>query len=163
MRLSYTTSQELVVLDDFVGGDAGSIVSNDGSIVGLDGSSILSFNHSIIHSLYVVIWHRNHLGIMSAYALTESGGVYSYDFTTPAGQAYGADAQKDMGSGIYGLYSGNANADASINTGDKTIWIIQAGTQGYKSADFNMDGQVNNADKNDQWVPNFGEGSQVPE
>jgi len=39
----------------------------------------------------------------------------------------------------------------------------QAGTQGYKSADFDMNGQVNNPDKNEKWLLNEGEGSQVPE
>jgi len=138
-------------------------VLNNGQIVGLDGSSILSFNHSIIQSLFIVIWQRNHLGIMSANPVTESGGVYTYDFTTPAGQAYGTDAQKDLGSGVFGMIGGDANTDGDISSNDKTIWTNQAGTQGYKSSDFNMDCNVDNIDKNDTWKPNFGRLSQVPE
>ncbi len=136
---------------------------NDGSVVGLDGSSILSFYHSIIQSLFVVIWHRNHLGVMSANALTETGGVYTYDFTTSGGQAYGTDAQKDLGSGVYGMIAGDANADGDVNTGDKTIWTNQAGVSGYKTADMNMNTQVNNQDKNNKWLLNSGEECQVPE
>ena len=49
------------------------------------------------------------------------------------------------------------------NVNDKLLWEQQLGTQGYKSTDFNMNGQVNNQDKNDNWVPNNGEGSHVPE
>ena len=45
----------------------------------------------------------------------------------------------------------------------KTVWENQAGEEGYKSGDFDMDGQVNNPDKNEMWVPNEGEGSKVPE
>ena len=99
---------------------------------------------------------------MSANPLTESGCIYSYDFTTPAGQAYGTNAQKDLGSSIYGMIAGDANADGDINSGDKTIWTKQAGTKGYNSADFDMNGQVDNPDKNEMWVPNVGEASQVP-
>ncbi|MCD4735829.1 MAG: hypothetical protein K8R53_07270 [Bacteroidales bacterium] len=100
---------------------------------------------------------------MSAFALNKTGGVYSYDFITPAGQAYGTDAQKELGGGIFGMISADANADGDINADDKTIWTSQAGTKGYKSADFNMDVQVNNPDKNDKWLPNVGESCQVPE
>ncbi|OQX75930.1 MAG: hypothetical protein B6D61_09585, partial [Bacteroidetes bacterium 4484_249] len=139
---------------------------NDGSVVGLDGNngaySIVA--PPITNNLFVVIWHRNHLGIMSANALTESGGVYTYDFTTGSEQAYGSGAQKNLGGGVYGLFGSDGNADGNINTDDKNnIWIPQVGTQGYKSGDFNLDVQVDNKDKNDIWLPNIGEGSQVPE
>ncbi|MCD4697190.1 MAG: hypothetical protein K8S16_13215, partial [Bacteroidales bacterium] len=140
-----------------------SFLLNDGSLVGLDGSSILSFNHSIIQSLFVVIWHRNHLGIMSANPITESGGVYTYNFTTPAGQAYGTNAQKNLGGGMYGMFGSDANADGDVNINDKTNWANHAGTQGYNSGDFNLDSQINNPDKNDYWLPNVGESSQVPD
>jgi len=136
---------------------------NDGSVVDLDGSSILSFNHSIIQSLFVVVWHRNHLGIMSAVALTESGGVYTYNFTTSDSQAYGIDAQNNLGGGVYGKIAGDANADSDVDGSDKTLWENQAGTQGYNSGDFDMDSQTENKDKNDNWYPNVGENCQVPE
>jgi len=135
---------------------------NNGLIVDTDGSSILQLNNSITHQLFVVLWHRNHLGIMSASGLVESGGVFSYDFTTGAGQAYNS-GQKDLGSGVYGMFSADANADGDINTTDKTLWETTAGKTGYLQEDFNLDGQVNNPDKNEMWVPNEGEGSQVPE
>jgi len=137
---------------------------DDGKIIGTDGTDARPcVSTSVTNNLFVVIYHRNHLCIMSANPLTESGGVYTYDFTTPAGQAYGTDAQKDLGSEIYGLYSGNGNADGTINTDDKTIWTTQAGEEGYKSADFDMDGQVNNPDKNDYWLDNQTKQSQVPD
>lgn len=61
------------------------------------------------------------------------------------------------------MYAADANADGNINLIDKAIWTNQAGTQGYNPTDFNMDGQVNNPDKNDNWLPNEREESQVPE
>jgi len=100
---------------------------------------------------------------MSASPLSESGGIYTYDFTTGNNQAYGTDAQKDLGGDVYGMIAAAANADGNVNTDDKNIRTNQAGTQGYKSADFDLDGQVSNPDKNDKWLPNDVEGSQVPE
>lgn len=140
-------------------------VLNDGSIVGLDGVSNLQFNNSIIHQLFIVIWHRNHLGVMSAYPLTETGGVYNYDFTTGADEAYGgANGHKEIGTGIWGMIAADGNADGYVNLLDKDdIWKQQAGEKGYKSGDYNLNGQVNNPEKNDFWVPNEGSGSQVPE
>ena len=47
---------------------------------------------------------------------------------------------------------------------DKSIqWENETGTEGYSASDLNLDTQINNQDKNDFWLPNFGEGSQVPE
>jgi len=137
---------------------------NDGTIIGVDGTSTPQFHNSIIQQLFVVIWHRNHLGIMSANALTETGGVYTYDFTTGAGQAYGTNAQKDLGSGIFGMISGDGNSDGQITTDDKTgTWETQAGKSEYLNGDFNLDGQANNPDKDDYWLPNLGSGSYIPE
>jgi len=137
---------------------------NDGSVVDLDGTSILPFNHSIVQGLFVVIYHRNHLAIMSADPVIESSGVYLYDFTTPAGQAYGTDAQKNLGGGVYGLCGGDGNADGTINADDKTaVWSIETGNSGYLNGDFNLDSQTDNLDKNDIWFDNIDNSSQVPE
>jgi hypothetical protein len=136
---------------------------NDGRIVDVDGSSDPLFTHSFIHSLYVVLWHRNHLGIMSATSLSDISGVYSFDFTTSNLQAYGNNAQKNLGNGIFGMIAGDANSDGTVDVTDKTLWQTFAGKPGFYSADFNLDGQVNNSDKNDCWIQNEDEESQVPD
>ena len=59
-------------------------ILNDGSIVSTDGISNMIFGVAVSNNLYVIVWHRNHLGIMSAVPLTFGGGLYSYDFTTAA-------------------------------------------------------------------------------
>jgi hypothetical protein len=135
----------------------------DGSIVGLDGLSSLSFGQTFSESMFVVIWHRNHLAIMSANALQQSNGIFSYNFTDYNYKAYGIASQKNLGVGIYGMIVADANADGDVNDSDKNFWENQTGDSGYKSGDFDMDGEVNNPDKNDFWIPNYGEGSQVPE
>ncbi len=165
IELRDTTDAALATGETMIARQAAFLL-NDGEIVGLDGDrdkACLVSTPPISNNLFVVIYHRNHLPIMSANPLTESGGVYTYDFTTPINQAYGTDAQKDLGSGVYGMFSADANADGDVNVVDKTIWENQAGESGYKSGDFDMDGQVNNPDKNEMWVPNDGEVGQVPE
>ena len=138
-------------------------VLNNGTITGLDGINNPEFSVNITHNLFVVLWHRNHLGIMSAYPLTESGGIYTYDFTTPAGQAYGTDAQKNLGT-VYGMFASDGNADNVIDTLDiSATWATDAGNSGYLNGDFDLDTQADNIDKNDVWLPNTGEECQVPD
>ena len=135
---------------------------SDGSIVGLDGTGPLKVYGIYTHNLYAVIWHRNHLGILSANPLVPSGiNQYSYDFTTGPGQAY-LGGQVHLGGGIYGMYGADGTPDGFIDGLDKSIWTLEAGNTGYNPADYNLDTQVDNKDKNDFWIPNIGKGTQVP-
>jgi PKD repeat protein len=137
----------------------------NGKIVGMDGISNLQFNISIDQHLFVVIWHRNHLGVLSSDSLTETGGIYTYNFTDSANKAYSLsnDGQKEIGSGIWGMFGGDGDRNGTINNFDKsTIWEIQSGTEGYLESDYNLDRNTNNKDKNDIWQSNFGKESQVP-
>ena len=137
---------------------------SDGSVAGLDGMSALQFDISINQNLFAVVWHRNHLGIMSAFPLTETGGIYTYDFSSGNGQAFGTDAQKNLGNGQYGMIAGDANADGMINDNDGTeSWYFETGQSGYLGSDVNLNGQSNNLDKNDYWYINYGKINQVPE
>jgi len=139
-------------------------ILSDGTIVGMDGSSELHFDvNSIDNNLFVVLWHRNHLGMMSAFALTETAGVYDYNFTTAMGMAY-LNGQKSLNGSVYGMYAGNADGDDEIGVNDiNSYWTAKAGVTGYYSADMNMNTQINNQDKNDYWHPNKTTLSQVPE
>ncbi len=141
-------------------------VLKDGTIVGTDGVNPLScLTSGITNNLFVVVYHRNHLAVMSANALTQTAGVYTYNFTTGANQAYGngADGQKEIATGIWGMCGGDANADGDISPADKTIWGTQAGTKGYNASDLDMNAQVNNQDKNELIVPNNNLQTQVPD
>jgi len=95
------------------------------------------------------------------------GGTFTYDFSTAAGQAYGGvNAQNLLSSSpiIWGAIPGDANGTGLVAIGDKTnVWIYQAGEHGYLESDYNFDGEVDHQDKNDFWLPNMGEGSQIPE
>jgi PKD repeat protein len=137
---------------------------NNGKVVGIDGSSTLQFNNSLTQQLFVVIWHRNHLGVMTSSFVTESGGNYTYNFSTGATQAYGSTAaHKQIGPGIWGMMGGDGNRDGGVTATDKIpLWEAQSGTQGYLESDYNLDSQSDNKDKDDIWAPNLGKGNQVP-
>ena len=138
-------------------------VLKDGSVVDMDGESVLRFTQPVSQHLFAVVWHKNHLGILSTNPLSGFNSAYSYDFTTSNTKAYGTDAQKDLGGGVYGMYGGDANGDGIINIDDGTQeWYPQAGTAGYLSSDVTLDGQSDNKDKNDIWVDNLTKQCQVP-
>ncbi len=139
-------------------------LKTDGSIVDLDGTSPLSFSISISNSLFVVLLHRNHLGIISSQPLVSINNSYFYNFTDAVEKAYGSIPQKEVDSGIWSMIAADGNADGTINNLDnESTWSTQTGEAGYKSGDFNMDTQVDNKDKDNVWVPNEGKDSQVPD
>lgn len=138
-------------------------LQKDGSIVDISGNQSV-FDVPVSSDLFVVIYHRNHIGIMSANALSRTDNTYSYDFTTPANQAYGSDSQKELSTGVWGLWAADGDASGTIDEADKTdIWLIQAGLSGYRSGDYDMNLQVANPDKNDKWIPNIGKQSNIPQ
>ena len=140
----------------------------DGSVVGLDGSSRIVFNDKIIYEdLFVIIHHRNHLSVMSGYPLSKVDGYYSYDFSDAEDKTHGGAAGnvqlETFGPGLWGMVCGDGDANGTIETDDKTnFWSILVGKTGYLSADYNMDGQTTNIDKNDYWLDNLTKESQVP-
>jgi len=136
----------------------------DGTVRGMDGTSLLNFNVTVTNQLYAVVWHRNHLGVMSTTGLPLNGTTYTYDFSSASSQAYGGvNGHKELAAGIWGMVSGDGNADKQINNSDKVdVWKVQSGSSGYKAGDFNMDGQVSNPDKIEKWKPNSGRSCQVP-
>ena len=143
---------------------AGFVLKN-GNIVDLNGTGLLQINANVTQNLFVVIWHRNHLGIMSMAAVIPSGGIYSHNFTTSWTKAYGGTAaQKQVTAGIWGMVAGNGIADKWVNSTDKTgSWAPNAGKMGYISGDFNMNSHINNQDKNNKWLLNTTYVSQVPD
>jgi hypothetical protein len=136
----------------------------DGSVVSTDGSSVLHFNNLFNQQLFVVVWHRNHVGIMSAYGMVASGGIYSYNFSTSASIVYGGSlGYKYLGSSVWGMGAGDGHSDGIIDGQDKSVWQASAGKQGYFNGDFNLNSQVNNPDKDNFWLPNGPLSSQVPQ
>jgi hypothetical protein len=138
---------------------------NNGEIVDIDGFSYPEFNLTISANLFVVLWHRNHLGIMSAVPLTRTGTEYIYDFSVGEGQVHGANlGHTEIGTNIWGMVAADAVADGIIDSIDKiNSWMVEAGLSGYHASDMNLDVQTNNVDKNEVFLNNMGKQCQVPD
>lgn len=138
------------------------LLFDNGTILDIDGSSLPEYTGPIFNNLYLVIYQRNHLPVMSATALVETAGIYVYDFTDDIAKAYG-DGQKALGGGMYGMIGGDSDANGIVNMSDKDVnWTNDAGNAGYYGSDLNMDTQVNNPDKNDLWEQNLDEEAKLP-
>jgi hypothetical protein len=134
----------------------------NGNIVDLDGTSNVLITTSFTDNVYVVIYHRNHISMMSSAALTEVSGVYTYDFTTAQSQAYG-DGQKVL-TGGFGMYAGDGNGDGEVSLFDVFfVWEPEDGSTGYYNGDFSMDSNVSLFDLFFIWEANDGASSSVPE
>lgn len=139
------------------------LLKNTGEVVSTDGSSLPEFMVHPRDNLYVVVYHRNHLAVMSSQPLILIDGVYVYDFTNASDKAFG-NGQKEIGGGIYGMIGGDGQATGVVNEDDLSlIWKIQSGESGYKEGDLNLNREVSNTDKNEIWLPNLGTESQIPE
>lgn len=146
-------------------GEQAAFLLDDGTVVGLDGSSMLDFAVSVSENLYAVVFHRNHLGVMSANALTDGGGgVYSYNFSSGETQAYGAaNGHKQLESGVWGMIAADGNGNGLIQNSDETaVWKADLGASGYLGGDFEMTGLTQNTDETAYWQPNLGGGGQTP-
>jgi hypothetical protein len=164
IELRDTTEAALATAETTIGRQAAFLL-NDGQVISVDDfrdARPCVFTTTINNNLFVIIRHRNHLAIMSASPLTKSGGIYTYDFTTSAGQAYGNN-QIELDSGIFGMFAADLNADGEINDADIILWKQFAGREGYPMEDANLDAQVDNRDKNDFWLKNQGASEVLPE
>ncbi|MCB2220415.1 MAG: hypothetical protein KQI35_08475 [Bacteroidetes bacterium] len=145
-------------------GTQAAFVLDDGTVVALDGASTLSFNVNFSQNLYAVVFHRNHLGIISNTGLTQSAGIYSYDFSSGEFQAFGgANGHKQVEPGVWGMISSDGNGNGLIqNTDETAVWKVDLGSSGYSGGDFNMNGLTQNTDETNYWKVNLGAGGQTP-
>ena len=142
-------------------GRKAALLKYNGKITDLNGYSPVSISAGGNSTFYVKVSHRNHLPVISAYPLTESNGLYSYNFTTSYTQAYGGIATlKQLTGGKWGMYAADGDANFQIDNQDKNgVWLPEYNSTGYLSGDYDMDGHVDMDDLNGKWAINAGQGS----
>jgi len=140
------------------------VLHKDGSIYFPDRCA-LSVNENAV---YILIEHRNHVGIMTPQLVPITNNTLIYDFTqanTYNGNDTGA-GQIEISAGIWAMYAGDADQtdfpSFDIKGTDKTIWLENNGIfNNYNPSDFNLDGDINGQDKS-FWFDNNGISSRVP-
>ncbi|MFK7980562.1 MAG: hypothetical protein AB8G86_11310 [Saprospiraceae bacterium] len=136
------------------------LIQRDGDIVDLDGKSNVKFSVPT-DAYYLVIRHRNHLGIMSETPIDFSKPNSFIDFTNPQTRVYGEHARR-VENGIALMWGGNADHDeylvfqgggVAIPDADYVFFDVFSHKsnihhrynhiiQGYYASDLNMDGEV---------------------
>jgi hypothetical protein len=94
------------------------------------------------NAYYIAIKHRNSLETWTADTVVISSTT-NYDFTDDALKAYGTNLI-DLGSGVFGIYSGDINQDGSIDFLDYPDLDVGSinGDLGYLVTDLNGDASV---------------------
>jgi len=139
------------------------LVQSDGDLVQYDGTSPVTITDYLLPTtFYISIFHPRHLPAMTAQPVNAQSGIATFDFTTQNAYLGGGYGQKELESGVWGLYSGDSSQDRDINGQDKSDWVDENGSFNVsKPTDFNMDADVNGADKI-IWENNNGVFSNIP-
>ncbi len=94
------------------------LMQRDGDIVDMDGFSPVAFSNITDLNCYLVVRHRNHLGVMTKnpLILTENTQLVDFSHTPAAGgvETYGNYAQKSLTNNHLALWAGNINTDRFI-------------------------------------------------
>lgn len=145
-------------------GYTSALLLSDGTVASVDGKKYLSFDKLNEDSYYILVKHRNHLGILSAQKIKFiSGGVptveNTIDFTEKLENAFDKEgvtskqaALKEI-KGKYFMYTGEAKVDGKIIISDFSVIMEQWNETGYYEADFNFDGKVTSGDQS-KWSAN---------
>jgi len=130
----------------------------------------LFFDEMPVDSAYIVIEHRNHMGIMTPHPVYVNGRSITHDFritnSYTGGETGGGFGQKQMSDSTWAMFAGDADQSDlpsfQITGSDKSLWFDNNGIFGqYLTPDFNLDGDMSGADKG-LWIENNGISSRVP-
>lgn len=145
---------------------AAALLFEDGSIVYPDNDLIPSYNST---ALYIVIEHRNHMGIMTPQLVnTDENCALTYDFTAADSyvQQEGIGFGQAINNNRWLMHAGDGNQSSDemsydITGSDKSKWLPDNGDfLFYSDVDYNLDGDVNGNDKA-VWELNNGKSSRV--
>lgn len=134
-----------------IGRKAGFLLNN-GTVVDVDGTTPLSFDITRQGASFVVIRHRNHLGVMSVSIPSNSIGTFANDYSLLANSYKDPSAPSDpvvlLSGGKYGLWAGDANKDGIVNATDaSTVKLAIANSStGYLRSDMNLSNSINATD-----------------
>jgi len=126
-----------------------------------------ALSEDVVTQLYILVEHRNHIGVMTPQPVNIVNGTLTYDFrTADSYRDQTSFGQKQLPTGEWVMFAGDADQSDfpsfDINGPDKVLWFNDNGTfDYYLPADFNLDGDINGEDKL-LWFENNGISSRVP-
>lgn len=145
---------------------AAALLLEDGTIVYPE-SNIFPSTNAV--SMYVLVEHRNHMGIMTPQIINTDDCLLQYDFSDEDSYTLSDDlgfGQTSIVPGMWMMHTGDGDQSSDqisydITGFDKGIWKALNGTPYiYSNADYNMDGDINGNDKG-VWQDNNGKASRV--
>lgn len=138
------------------------LLQRDGDVVDVDGVSPVTFTEAEADDYYIVIRHRNHLGIMTSATQSLSDTPTIIDFTTSGIAVYGSNSRINLEAGVMGLYGADSDGSGSINASDRSATWNDRNQSGYLDSDCNLDGYTNATDRGAAWN-NRNMGGTLPE
>ena len=136
------------------------LLQADGDVVSTDGIAAITVNVPE-DNYYIMISHRNHLGVRTANTINLIGGTQSIDLTADSALIEGGtNAIADLGDGNLALFSGDFDGNGQVQNSDKIAVEILRGTNGFSNADLDMNSEVQNTDIQNKLSPNIGKGEQ---
>jgi hypothetical protein len=125
---------------------------SDGSIRAFADTAQTSVAFDVLGgAYYMVVYHRNHLSVMTAAAATlVNGATAFYDFTTGQGQAFGSIPMVLVGT-KYCLIPGDADGSGVVDAGDRSATWNQRNLSGYYREDCDLSGVVDAGDRSMTW------------
>ncbi|GEM_PF-4908669 len=121
------------------------LLNRNGYVVESDGSTPFKFKNVNKGDYFLVIYHRNHLPLMSSQKIhVDQSGAAEYDFTKNANSSFGgSDALVKFNDGYFGMIAGDADANGVINVLDNGKVQAAMFSLGYLQADTDMNNVIN--------------------
>jgi|GEM_PF-4104845 len=103
-------------------------------------------------AFYVVIQHRNHIGVLSPQAITTNNGNITIDFCTANSYAPSGFGQKELLPGLWVMYAGDGDQvndiGFDINGQDYASWLQYNGQfNKYSPFDYDLNSDINAFDR----------------
>jgi len=130
------------------------LLLSDGTVAGLDGNKYLSFDKLPEDSYYILVKHRNHLGVLSAKKIAFAAGeapkeANTIDFTEKIENAFDIEGAASLQpplincNGRLLMYGGEIVADGKINVNDySTVLNSSKMPIGYNAGDLDFDSKA---------------------
>jgi len=128
------------------------LLHSNGKVEHVNGGPLL-FENTAVGSYYLVVRHRNHLGVMSASSRTFNSTGNNYNFQNASNSAFGTSPMHQLPNGDFALWAGDVLSDGKVvyagSSNDRVEILSQAGgpspfdfVNGYLLGDTNLDGKV---------------------